>query len=114
VCDENLAAVVCFVSLPAYAADGQISKSSLNRIGLAGLTPISDAQGLEVRGLGVQEAMGWDEGWGDHKEYGHDKHDHYKQHEHKHHEKHENCLKDCHPKPHCNIISTCHAHCGKG
>lgn len=121
----TLAVVVCFASLPACAADGQISKSSLDRLGLAGLKPMSDVQGLEVRGLGVSEAMGWDDGWGDngkndHDKYGHDQHDkhhkdHHQQFEHKHHEKHECFQGNCHPKAHCgNIISTCHTHCGKG
>ena len=47
------------------------------------MTPISDVQGLEVRARGVMEAMGMDNGYGDHKEYRHDKDDHHKK-EHKH------------------------------
>jgi hypothetical protein len=117
----TFAAVLCFTSLPAYSADGQISSSSLTRLGLAGMTPISDVQGLEVRGLGVMEAMSMDNGYDDHKKYGHDKDDHDKK-EHKHHEKHERHEKhehdhhfkcDLHAKPSCNLGSLCHVHAGK-
>ena len=106
----TLAAIVCLSALPARAADGQISKSTLAHLGLGGLTAMSDAQGLEIRGLGVAEA------WNQDKDYG-DWHDKHTEKEHKHHEKHdhhENCFKaSCHPKPTCNFTNLCHTHCGK-
>jgi hypothetical protein len=102
----TFAAIVCLSALPAYSADGQVSKSTLAHLGLAGLTTLSDAQGLEIRGLGVADA--WNQGKGD----WNDKH---KDKDHKHHEKHENCFKaECHPKPTCNFSNLCHSHCGKG
>jgi ABC-type Zn2+ transport system substrate-binding protein/surface adhesin len=115
----TFAAVVCFWALPAYSADGQLSNSSLTRLGLAGMTPISDVQGLEIRGLGVMEAMGINKEDGDH-----DKDDHHKnKHEHKHHEKHEKPERhekhehhfkcDFHAKPSCNLGTLCHLHGGK-
>jgi hypothetical protein len=106
----TFAAVVCLSALPAYSADGQISKSTLSHLGLAGLTSLSDAQGLEIRGLGVADA--WNQG----KDYGNWFDGKHKEKEHKHHEKHEheNCFKaECHPKPTCNFSSLCHTHCGK-
>ena len=66
----TFAAVMCFAALPAYSADGQLSQSSLARLGLSGMTPISDGQGLEVRGMGMMQAMGMDNG------YGNNQHDH--------------------------------------
>jgi hypothetical protein len=119
----TFAAIVCLTALPAYSADpadGHVSRSSLTRLGLAGMTPMSDVQGLEIRGLGVAEAMGFDDGYGEHKEYGKDKHEEHKHkehkhHEQKHHEKHENCFEcKCHEKASCNFSSLCHTtHCSK-
>jgi hypothetical protein len=104
----TVAAIVCLSALPAYSADGQVSKSTLALLGLSGLTTLSDAQGLEIRGLGVADAWEHDKGYGD----WHDKH---KEKEHKHHEKHENCFKtECHRKATCNFSNLCHTHCGKG
>jgi hypothetical protein len=124
----TFAAVVCFTAMPAFSADGQVSQSSLTRLGLGGLTPISDTEGLEIRGQGLMDAMGMNnDGYGDqmHKDHDknkhdknkHDEHKHHEQkhHEQNHHEKHDNHFKcDFHPpKPNCNIGSLCHTHCGK-
>jgi len=134
----TFAAVLCF-AVPAYSADGQISQSSLARLGLAGMTSLSDAQGLEVRGLGVMDAMQMQHGYGDfydrddhkdgdHKDGDHKdkdgdhKHDRDKHHEHGHHEHnkhheqhhHDHVFKcEFHMKPHCQFGSLCHMNGGK-
>ena len=41
---------VAFVS-PAMAGDGHVPKSTLNALGLSGMEQLSDAAGLQVRGL---------------------------------------------------------------
>ena|SRR5579862_5504813 len=116
------ASFLCLTALPAFGADGQIPNSSLARVGLSGMTPLSDVQGLEIRGMGIMEAMGMNDDDGNYKEHGHDKHEkhekehkhHEKHHEHKHHEKHENHFKcEFHPKPSCNFGNLCHVHVGK-
>jgi uncharacterized membrane protein len=122
----TFAAILCFAALPVYSADGQVSDSSLTRLGLAGMKPISDVQGLEIRGLGVMQAMGMrmDEDFDDNKQFGHDndkdndhrkehKHHEHKHHEHQHHQKHEHFKADFHMKPHFNFSSMCHVHMGK-
>jgi hypothetical protein len=130
----TFAAVLCCAAVPAYSADGQISQSSLTKLGLSGLTPLSDVKGLEIRGLGMLEVLdlempyGYVDQQGDHKrdehkrdkdrrdeyrrdEYGHDE---YRHHEHKPPENHEHIFKcDSHAKPHCDFGSLCHTHCGK-
>jgi ABC-type Zn2+ transport system substrate-binding protein/surface adhesin len=112
----TFAAVLFFAALPAYSADGRIPDSSLARLGLAGMTSMSDAQGLEIRGLGVMDAMGGDDGYGN-KENGHKDHHkkEHKQHEHEHkqHEKCDHFKCDVHVKPSCNFSSLCHTHAGK-
>jgi hypothetical protein len=76
----TFAAVMCYATLPAYSADGQLSQSSLARLGLSGMTPISDGQGLEVRGMGMMQAMGMNSGYGNsgsgNSGYGDNQHDH--------------------------------------
>ena len=50
---KNLAlavAVVGCLSASAFAADGRISQGSLAHMGLQGMTTMSDAQGMHVRG----------------------------------------------------------------
>ncbi|HET6328145.1 MAG TPA: hypothetical protein VFG04_25905 [Planctomycetaceae bacterium] len=135
----TVAAILCFAALPAYSADGQISQSSLARLGLAGMASLSDAQGLEVRGLGVMDAMQMQGGYGDfddqdhhkygdhnrdddkdrdhknrddkHHEHGHPEHKHHEQHHHNHHDHVFKC--DFHMKPHCPFGSLCHINGGK-
>jgi hypothetical protein len=48
-------AVVGCLSASAFAADGRISRSSLAHMGLQGMTTMSDAQGLQVRGMSVRD-----------------------------------------------------------
>ena len=45
-----LAALVALSCAPALAADGKVSQSSLKKMGLSGMQPMSDAKGLEIRG----------------------------------------------------------------
>jgi hypothetical protein len=100
----TFAAVMCFATLPAYSAEGQLSQFSLSRLGLSGMTPVSDEQGLQVRGMGMQ-AMGMDNGYGNN-QHDHDmddnghKHDMNKDQKHEMHDKdHEKDHKD-HNKDH--------------
>jgi len=48
-----LAASVALSAAPALAADGKVSHSSLAKMGLPGMQPMSDAKGLEIRGQAV-------------------------------------------------------------
>jgi hypothetical protein len=45
-----LVTVVVLSAAPVLAGDGQISKSSLSRMGLPGMTAMSDADGMAIRG----------------------------------------------------------------
>ena len=45
-----LVTVVILSAAPVLAGDGQISKSSLSRMGLPGMTAMSDADGMAIRG----------------------------------------------------------------
>jgi len=45
-----LAALVALSCAPALAADGKVAHSSLVKMGLSGMQPMSDAKGLEIRG----------------------------------------------------------------
>jgi len=52
-------AVVMIFALPALAADqGNLSQASLAKMGLSGMTVMSDAQGTAVRGMGYVVAYG--------------------------------------------------------
>jgi len=39
------------LAAPAFAGDGHVPKSTLDRLGLAGMQPVSDAEGMQVRGM---------------------------------------------------------------
>ncbi len=45
-----LAALFGLSTAPAFAGDGQISKTGLSRMGLAGMKAMSDVDGMSVRG----------------------------------------------------------------
>lgn len=45
-----IAAAFALFASPALAGDGQISNAALARLGLGGMRPMSDSQGLAVRG----------------------------------------------------------------
>ena len=49
-----LAMVACLASTPAFASEGRISNQSLSKMGLAGMKPMTDEQGLKVRGAGQE------------------------------------------------------------
>ena len=54
---KSLIALVCVVSLSAAAAvagDGRISDNSLAKIGLSAMKPMTDAHGLQIRGMSAQ------------------------------------------------------------
>jgi hypothetical protein len=46
-------ASVLALSVPALAAEGHVSHQSLAKMGLAGMTAMADAQGMQIRGLSV-------------------------------------------------------------
>jgi hypothetical protein len=46
----GLVTVVGLSTASAFAGDGQIAKSSLSRMGLPGMTVMSDADGMSIRG----------------------------------------------------------------
>ena len=51
-----LVALLMLIAAPVFAADGNVSASTLNSLGLGGMQTVSDAQGMQVRGaqlLGV-------------------------------------------------------------
>jgi hypothetical protein len=49
--------LVCVAGTSALASDGTIASSTLDSMGLAGLTVMTDSQALEVRGMGYQGSM---------------------------------------------------------
>jgi hypothetical protein len=51
------ACALALLSAPALAADGQVSKSSLERMGLGGMKVVSDQDGLQVRGTSIAIAF---------------------------------------------------------
>jgi hypothetical protein len=53
-----LASIMAFAALPAFAGEGQISTRSLNNMGLSGLHFMTDAQGMNVRGLSIAVVSG--------------------------------------------------------
>jgi hypothetical protein len=110
----GFAAIVLLSAVSATAGDGQLSHQSLGRIGLAGMTAMSDAQGMSIRGLGVYEETGYGDGEKGDK---HDKHHHHKGQENKCHEakcNHEqkNCgHSGCHVETLCcHVQTSCHTH----
>jgi hypothetical protein len=48
---------LALLSAPALAADGQVSQSSLTRMGLGGMKVVSDQAGLQVRGTSIAIAF---------------------------------------------------------
>jgi hypothetical protein len=46
-------ASVLALSVPAMAAEGHVSHQSLAKMGLAGMTAMADAQGMQIRGMSV-------------------------------------------------------------
>jgi hypothetical protein len=59
---KTLFATVSLLSLfaaPALAGDGRISDHSLARMGLQGMQPISDAQGMAIRGTAYASVSGY-------------------------------------------------------
>ena len=54
-----VAVLVCLLAAPALAGDGYIPRSTLNRLGLGGMRTVSDAEGMQVRGMsGCARVMG--------------------------------------------------------
>jgi type V secretory pathway adhesin AidA len=53
-----LASVLIFSAAPAFAGEGQVSHQSLSNMGLTGMKAMTDAQGMQVRGLSVAVAGG--------------------------------------------------------
>ncbi|HEX5103140.1 MAG TPA: hypothetical protein VFV87_04985 [Pirellulaceae bacterium] len=53
-----IAALVAMVSVPAFAEDGHVSKATLRSLGLGGMQVMSDADGMQVRGLSSNAASG--------------------------------------------------------
>jgi hypothetical protein len=54
-----VAVLVCLLAAPALAGDGNIPRSTLNRLGLGGMQTVSDAEGMQVRGMsGCARVMG--------------------------------------------------------
>jgi hypothetical protein len=53
-----LASILAFAAVPAFAGEGQISTRSLNNMGLSGLHFMTDAQGMNVRGLSIAVVNG--------------------------------------------------------
>jgi hypothetical protein len=47
------------VSVPAFAADGNVPQSTLDALGLAGMETVSDDDGMQVRGTSVYAHAGW-------------------------------------------------------
>ena len=43
--------VLAFMAAPAFAQDGNVSQDALASLGLGGMELISDAQGMEIRGM---------------------------------------------------------------
>jgi hypothetical protein len=52
------ASVVAFSVAPAFAGQGQVSDQSLAKMGLSGMKAISDAQGMQIRGLSIAVVSG--------------------------------------------------------
>jgi ABC-type nickel/cobalt efflux system permease component RcnA len=104
-------AILGLSAVSAMAGEGRLSHQSLAKVGLTGMTIMSDSQGMEIRGLGVADGSYGDQG--DNGQKG-DKNKHHekKQHENKHHEHKQ---QDCHEHQHekcgqsaCHVSSLCH------
>ena len=52
-----LVALLALIAAPAFAVDGNVSASTLNSLGLSGMETVSDAQGMQVRGMASAFAM---------------------------------------------------------
>jgi hypothetical protein len=52
------ASVVALSVVPAFAAEGQVSHQSLNKMGLSGMKAMTDAQGTQIRGLSIAVVAG--------------------------------------------------------
>ena len=54
-----VAVLVCLLAAPALAGDGNVPQSTLRSLGLAGMETVSDAEGMQVRGMsGCARVMG--------------------------------------------------------
>jgi hypothetical protein len=54
----SVAAVLVLSAAPAVAGQGQVSKNSLAKMGLAGMQVMSDEQGSQIRGTSVAVVFG--------------------------------------------------------
>ncbi len=54
-----LAVCAVAITLSSNVQAEQVSKSTLNAMGLSAMTPMSDADGLAVRGMGYVQVSGW-------------------------------------------------------
>ncbi|HXY37033.1 MAG TPA: hypothetical protein VEI07_22590 [Planctomycetaceae bacterium] len=54
----TIASVLVLSAAPALAGQGQVSHSSLAKMGLSGMQVMSDDQGMQIRGLSVAVASG--------------------------------------------------------
>ena len=51
--------LMSLVAAPAFAGDGHVPQSTLRSLGLAGMQPVSDEEGMQVRGMsGAAKVMG--------------------------------------------------------
>jgi hypothetical protein len=57
-CGLSLFALVVLFAAPALAEDGNIPQGALSRLGLGGMQVVSDAHGMQVRGLSSNAASG--------------------------------------------------------
>jgi hypothetical protein len=112
----GFAAILLLSAASATAGDGRLSYQSLGKIGLGGMTSLSDAQGMEIRGLGVyDEGSSYEKGEKGEK-YNHHKGEEKKCHEGKCNEKcghEEKCCgqSGCHIETLCGHLQTsCHTH----
>jgi hypothetical protein len=95
------AAILGLSAVTAVAGEGRLSNQSLARLGLGGMQLMSDSQGLEIRGLGVQES-------GQQGNYGNND-NRQKGEKNKHEQKccEEKNRQECHERQNC-CHSTCH------
>jgi hypothetical protein len=54
----GLFSVVAFSVAPSFAADGHVSSASLSKMGLSGMKAMTDAQGMQIRGLSIAVVSG--------------------------------------------------------
>ncbi len=61
------AAILGLSAVTAMAGEGRLSNQSLTKLGLGGMTLMSDSNGLEIRGLGVSDGATGENGYKDEK-----------------------------------------------